>query len=583
MKRIYSLILATLAVIAVSSCLNQEDETGFTPEKPVISFSEGSVTVDKEASEITITINSNLPWRVKSNATWVKLDVSNGLESSTITATIARNRLRSERTAQLTAWVTEDSKATMTIVQAPADASESVTYHVKVDGDGLASGTSWEEATTLPTAIDAAGDGDVILVAAGTYTPVALIPGGESAEEKTFEIHSNFTIEGGYPADAVTGAVADPANNETILSGNLGTTQAYHVVVVSAIKSNDHKAVLKNLTIKDGKGHSVNKDIYRFAGESTFDAGEGAGMTIGVSNLEMINCKITGNNAYMAAGCTIAYGANVIFRNCTVNDNYASGNGAGIWNQGEVTMYDCTVANNRADLACAGYYGVGGKSRIYNTAFIGNDNEKGGKLGGGAYLREGKDPARSSDAIFVNCTFADNKSGSGGAIAVYGTTSPASAAHATFISCTIKGNSAAKGGGIWMNNQTCTATLHNCILSGNSTDIEYGGTAVATESQVTKGLGIYGSALLNAEGTTVGGWSFDASSMLGALDFYNGGYAKSFSLVVADNNPAVDQGMSADQLSNLATELSLDAELTAKDQNGQNRTKKSIGSYASNN
>lgn len=582
MKKIYSILTILFAAFAVSACLNHEDNTGFTPETPKISFSESSINVAKEASEITITINSNLPWRIKSNATWVKFDETRGMESGQIKATIARNRLREERVAELTAWITEQGKATMSITQAAAEASEPITFHVKVDGNGLSDGASWEEATTLPTALDAAGDGDRILLAAGTYTPVALIPGGEAEEEKTFEIHSNFTIEGGYPADAVTGAVADPAN-ETILSGNLGSTQAYHVVVVSAVKSDDCKAVLKNLTIKDGKGYSTNKEIYRYAGESTFDAGEGAGMTIGVSNLEMINCRIVDNSAYMAAGCTIAYGGNVVFRNCTVNNNVVSGNGAGVWNQGEITMYDCTISNNRADLACAGYYGVGGKSRIYNTAFIGNDNEKGGKLGGGAYLREGKEPARSSDAIFVNCTFAENKSGSGGAVAVYGTTSPASAAHATFISCTIKGNTASKGGGIWMNNQTCTATLHNCIISGNSTDIEYGGTAVASESQVTKGIGIYGSALLNAEGTTVGGWSFDAATMLDKLDYWNNSLTKSFALVAGATNPAVDQGMSTSELSSLATDLKLDSDLTSKDQNGQERTKKSIGSYAFNN
>ena len=579
MKKIYSLLTVLFAAVIVSGCLNYEDKTGFTPEKPVISFSENSVNVAKDAGEVTITITSNLPWRIKSDAAWVKLGTSNGMESGQVTATISRNRLREERTATLTAWVTENSKATMSIVQAAAEASESITYHVKVDGDGLASGASWEEATTLPTAIDAAGDGDVILLAAGTYTPTALIPGGEAAEERTFEIHSNFTLEGGYPADAVTGAVADPANNQTILSGNLGTSQAYHVMVISAIKITSNKVVLKNLTIRDGKGHSTNKAIYRYSGDSTFDAGEGAGMSIGVSNVEMINCHITGNSGYMAAGCIIDFGGNVTMKNCSVSENTVNGNGAGLWNEGEVTMYDCTISNNRADFACAGYYGVGGVSRAYNSSFIGNDNAKGGKLGGGAYLREGN--SRGADAIFVNCTFADNKSGSGGAIAIYGTS--AVGANATLISCTIKGNTATKGGGIWVNNQTPTITLHNSIISGNSTDIELGGTAVATDAQVIKGLGIYGSSLLNAEGTTVSGWSFDAATMLDKLDYWNNSLTKSFALVAGDTNPAIDQGMSSAELSALALELSVDADIAGKDQNGQDRTKKSIGSYAYNN
>lgn len=576
MKKIYGIIITIIAAFAVTGCLNKEDETGFVPQTPEISFTQESVNVEKGGGEVVITLNSNLPWRIRSSASWVSCNESNGPEGGDITIKVARNRLREERTAVLTAWVTEQSYATISIIQAPAEASESITYHVKVDGDGLASGASWEEATTLPTALDAAGDGDVILLAAGTYTPVALISGGETEEEKTFDIHSNFTVEGGYPADAVTGAVADPAN-ETILSGNLGTTQAYHVVVVSAVKNANNKVVLRNLTIRDGKGHSKNKEIYRYAGESEFDAGEGAGLCIGVSDVEMSNCTITGNAGAYAGGCIIAYGANVIFDKCTFNANTVTGNGGGVWNEGDIIMYDCTVSNNRAGLACAGYYGVGGKSRIYNSSFIGNDNAKGGKLGGGVYLREGN--SRGADAVFVNCTFADNKSGSGGAIAVYGTS--AVGASAKLISCTIKGNTAAKGGGIWMNNATPTAAIYNTIISGNSSEIEYGGTVQALESQVTRNTSIIGASLFGTDASAVSGWSFDAGSMMGPLDFHDGGFTKSFSLVDVAGNPAADQGMGAEALQGIAGEMpDVETGYAGKDQNGKARTRNSIGSYA---
>lgn len=565
------------AAAVLTGCLGRPDETGFTPEAPQIFFSEEVVNVEKGGGDVAVTLVSNLPWRVKSNAAWVKVARNSGLEGGEIVLTVAKNRLREERTATLTAWITEDSKAAVRIVQAPAEASESITYHVKVDGDGLASGASWEEATTLPTALDAAGDGDVILLAAGTYSPVALISGGESEEEKTFDIHSNFTLEGGYPADAVTGSAADPANNETVLSGSLGATQAYHVVVVSAIKSDVNKVILRNLTITGGKGHKKNKEILRYAGESEFDAGEGAGLCIGVSNVEMVNCKVDGNAGAYAGGCIIAFGANAVFDRCTFNANTVTGNGGGVWNEGDIVMYGCSVSNNRADLACAGYYGVGGKSRIYNSSFIGNDNAKGGKLGGGAYLREGN--GRGSDAVFVNCTFADNSSSSGGALAIYGTS--AVGASAKLISCTIKGNTATRGGAIWMNNATPTAAVYNCIITGNSTEIEYGGTVMATERQVTKQTSIVGSVLLGADGTAVSGWSFDGNSMLGTLGYYNGGCTQSFPLVAGDRNPAAGQGMGAEELRSLAGEFAdVEAGYAAKDQNNRERTGKSIGSYA---
>ncbi len=576
MKKTTYLILAIVAAFAASGCLNVTDDTGFTPETPSISFTQESVNVEKGGGEINIALNSNLPWRIKSDASWVSFSRNNGLEGGDITVKVTRNRLREARTAVLTAWITEQSTAKISVVQAPADASESITYHVKVDGDGLASGASWEEATTLPTALDAAGDGDVILLAAGTYSPVALIAGGEEEEEKTFDIHSNFTLEGGYPADAVTGAVADPSN-ETVLSGNLGTTQAYHVMVISAVKNETNKVHLKNLTIQDGKTRSKNKEIYRYAGNSKFDAGKGAGLCIGVSRVELTNCRIIGNSGYMAGGCAVDYGAEAVFRNCSITGNTITGNGAGLWNEGDIVMYDCSVSNNTTSLNCAGYYGVGGKSRIYNSSFIGNDNAIGGKLGGGAYLREGN--SRGADAVFVNCTFADNKSGSGGALAVYGTS--AVGASAKLISCTIKGNTASKGGGIWINNATPTVALYNTIVSGNSTEVEYGGSVQAQESQLTKHTVIVGSSLTGADGSSVEGWSFDAGSMLGALGYYNGGLTQSFPLVDGAANPAVSQGMSSDELVSVAGGFSdVEAELALKDQNGRERTGRTIGAYA---
>lgn len=580
MKHIYVSIAALFLLMSMVSCLNEVDDTGFEPAVPAISFDGDTVKVTRLGGDQTVVINSNLPWRIKSSAPWISFPVGNGLEGGEVVFNVQRNRGRQERSALLTAWITEESVDTLYVVQEPADVSESVTYHVKADGDGLASGISWEEATTLPTAIDAAADGDVILLAAGTYSPVALINGGETEEEKTFDIHSNFTMEGGYPADAVTGAVADPDNNETILSGIIGETQAYHVVVVSAQKSETHKVVLKNLTIRDGKGYEVNKVIYRNSGGVNFDAGEGAGMSIGASIVEMTNCIITANEGAYAGGCIIADGADVVFSQCVISDNTVTGNGGGVWNEGSVTMYDCTVANNKAGLACAGYYGVGGRSRIYNSSFTGNDNMKGGKLGGGAYLREGN--SRGADAIFVNCTFAENKSASGGGLACYGTS--AVGASVCLVSCTITDNEAAHGGGVWMNNATPTLKLHNCILSGNNTDLEYGGTVMATEAQVTKRISVVGSGLVGAEGEAISGWSFNAAAMLGTLDYWNGSLTRSCPLVSGADNPAVSNGMTAEQLGALAATLDgVEAEYVLKDQNGTERIVNSIGSVVSGN
>ena len=131
-----------------------------------------------------------------------------------------------------------------------------------------------------------------------------------------------------------------------------------------------------------------------------------------------------------------------------------------------------------------------------------------------------------------------------------------------------------------MYNATPKAAIYNCIISDNSSDISLTGTAQGNDTQVSKQTSIIGASLLDADGSTLGGWSFNAGSMLGALDFYNGGLTRSFSLIDSDTNPAADQGMSSAALQAVATEHGAEPEYAATDQNGKERTRNSIGSYA---
>lgn len=584
MKHIYKIMVILAAALAFAGCLQSvEDNTGFTPQTPSISFSEEVMEVENAGGEISLQLNSNLPWRVKTDATWLTISKENGLEGGTIIVTAAKNRLREIREGVVTAWVTEDYKAYITIRQAAASASESFTYYVKTDGNGTSDGLSWENATTLPTALELVGEGDKICLAAGTYTPVALISGGETEKERTFEIHSNFTIEGGYPADAATGAVADPAN-ETILDG--ASVSAYHVVVISAPQSATGKVVLKNLTIQGGTGHTVTEEIRRQAGATLVDAAYGAGLYIGRANAEIINCKSTGNTGTHAAGCFIAPGAVVTFEGCSFIGNTVTANGGGVWNSGgNIVMNNCTIAQNTAAQQAAGFYSIdaGGTlsvSRIYNSSFYENDNTKSAdkRSGGAAYIRAG------SDAVFVNCSFSGNKSGWGAVVQGHGTSALPS--NTVLINCTMTGNHANNGGGaLFAYNVGAQITAYNCIISGNTTSgyaPETGTLDGVDASRVLVKNSILGSGLVDENGGNVGGWSFAPASMLGAFDYYAGALTKSFPLVVSADNPAVDQGMSNADLTSLAATFNpvVDAAKIVADQNGEARTKKSIGASA---
>ena len=585
MKNIFKTLTMLAAAFVFAGCLNSIDDTGFEPEKPKISFSEESLSIDQNGGELPVRVISNLPWRIKSDAAWLTISEASALEGKDIVLTVAKNRTRKERVATITAWIVADKPVTMTVTQAPTPAGVSFTYYVKADGDGLAEGFTWETATTLPTAMEKAADGDKICVAAGTYTPLTLINGGESEKERTFEIHSNFTIEGGYPANATTGAVADPANNETIFDG-LGS--AYHVVVVSA-SQDQNPAVLKNITITGGRTHTANQQTYRQAGENMVDVGIGGGLYIGKANFVMENCRVIANAAALAAGCYITPGANVTFRNCVFQSNSADSNGGGIWNAGgTVHMYDCTIAQNTCAQQAAGYYSIdsGGTitvSRIYNTTFYGNDctqkNEK--RSGGALYIRAG------SDAVFVNCTFTGNKAGWGAAISGHGTgQEPAKLSKTTFFNCTITGNHANNGGGgLFAYNVGAQINAYNCIISGNTSS------GIAADAGVSDGVeanrvmvksSILGSSLTDANGNSAGG-AFSPESMLGSFGLYEGGLTQCFPLIGTDN-PAVDGGISNSELEELAStgfNPAIETTILLKDQNGTPRTKKSIGSYNS--
>lgn len=585
MKNIFKTLTILAAAFLFAGCLNSIDDSGFEPTKPKISFSEESLSIDQNGGELPVRIISNLPWRVKSDAAWLTISESSALEGKDIVLTVAKNRTRKERVATVTAWIVADKPVTMTVTQAPTPAGVSFTYYVKADGDGLAEGFTWETATTLPTAMEKAADGDKICVAAGTYTPLTLINGGESEKERTFEIHSNFTIEGGYPADATTGAVADPANNETIFDG-IGS--AYHVVVVSAAQD-QNPAVLKNITITGGRTHTANQQTYRQAGENMVDVGLGGGLYIGKANFVMENCRVIANAAALAAGCYITPGADVTFRNCVFQSNSADSNAGGIWNcGGTVHMYDCTIAQNTCAQQAAGYYSIDSAgtitvSRIYNTTFYGNDctqkNEK--RSGGALYIRAG------SDAVFVNCTFTGNKAGWGAAISGHGTgQEPAKLSKSTFFNCTITGNHANNGGGgLFAYNVGAQINAYNCIISGNTSS------GIAADAGVLDGVeanrvmvksSVLGSSLTDANGSNAGG-SFSPESMLGSFGLYDGGLTQCFPLIGTDN-PAVDGGISNTELEEIAStgfNPVIDTELLLKDQNGTPRTKKSIGSYNS--
>lgn len=591
MKRTFIFILSALSCI---SCLKDFEDTSFTPEKAVITFSKPSESVDKDARSFEVEVASNLPWRASSSVSWATVSPIRGTGPATLTITVQKNRTVEDREGYIRISVTEDQYADFHITQGRSTGGSANTYYVKVDGNSDASGLSWENATTLGAAFDLAADGDSILVAAGTYSPTAFLTSSDNADlsNKTFEIHSNFALIGGYPANVDDTSFDkqtsyDPSLNVTTLSGDVdATTKAYHVVTVTAAKVEGKKAVLKGFTITGGQT-STTDESYSIGGLS-YSKAYGGGIVTGACVIDMADLIVTGNVAQThAAGIYAKPGGLLTMENIRIISNETKSNAGGMWNCGAtVYMNHCTVSGNISAQQAAGYYSIDSNgsasvSRIYNSTFSGNDctTSQAGRSGGGAYIRE------YSDAVFVNCTFSGNKAGNGGGIQGYGGNGKNSTL--TMISCTITGNTAtALGGGISLWNNYNTTNLYNCIVSGNllagttlASDVEIGsavGSAVPNMNYTTV---IVGSALYESYTSAKGGFTFDAATMLSGLGMW-GGLTQTHTLVESSSNPACTQGMTTGDLESVGASLkpAVDAAVFSTDQRGQARNANTIGS-----
>lgn len=571
-----NLLFFSLFTLILAACSEEINDEYFDPKNPELSIDQNEINVPKEGGEFSVNVTSNLPWRAEAKDAWVLLEGANNLQSGALNVKVGINRTLDPRETEIVLWITSDETKVIKVVQAPSEASDLIEhYYVKEDGQINADGKSWATATTLETALDKAVRGDFIHLAAGTYKPTRTITNGKAddTKEKTFEIHSNITLIGGYPADATGEATPDPENNETILSGVLGSDKVYHVVAITAPVEIGQKVTLKGLTIKEGQAAasgtgsvSVNgANYYRFYG---------GGVIVAKSVVNMIDCNITENSSGLhAAGMYIFGGATVRMENSTVQNNTGlttSSNGGGIYlDASTLYLIDSKVINNGTTGVGAGIYSFNSSSPtytyIYNSLIAGNNNNLLGshptRKGGGFYGRE------NSVTVMVNTTIHGNTGGVGAGVAIHGPSG--NEAKLDLISCTVTGNVALTNHGGYEGHANSVINFHNSIVSGN-------GGAVEGYQPATFRNSVFGSTVYGADNSAIAGLSFDPVSMIGALND-NGGKTKTC-VLTGTNNPAQTNGMTSDELKAFGEGLnpSIDATVMTNDQIGLSRAGKKI-------
>jgi autotransporter-associated beta strand protein len=182
-------------------------------------------------------------------------------------------------------------------------------------------------------------------------------------------------------------------------------------------------------------------------------SGDGAGIFNGgrltLKNSEVANNRLSPNvNNFRGGGLANDYGGTLILNNTTVDNNWVAGmgEGGGIVNYGLMTMTNSTVAANSASNFAGGIENFG-MFTVNNSTFTGNY-----AFQCGAFF------SLNGTNFFYNTTVASNSAAIAGALGAQ--------AELTLVNCTVSGNSASQNNGGMYNSGNLYLT--NSIISGNT-------------------------------------------------------------------------------------------------------------------
>ena len=226
-------LLGTLLLLSLAGC--KKDDDAFEPK---LFLGNDTFSVANTSSKHTIVFLTNQPWQVEADVDWIVFDETSGEKGKISLAFTVLENDDDERTGKITISA---NGATQQEIQVVQEAGNRDDIYVKVGASG--EGYSWDDATSLENALAIAVSGNTIHIAEGVYTPTVTVTGGkqDDAGDVTFEISKYVRLKGGYPADATEGSEANHQLYTTTLSGG---GVAYHVVTVSAPKTEGQKVIL---------------------------------------------------------------------------------------------------------------------------------------------------------------------------------------------------------------------------------------------------------------------------------------------------------------------------------------------------
>ena len=293
---------------------------------------------------------------------------------------------------------------------------------------------------TIQDAVNAAGSGDTVLVAAGTYS-------GPSNRDIDF---------GGKSLTVMSQA---GAGSTTIDCGGYKSTDGSGNHRGFYIHSGEANATISGFTVKNG---------YETLVSNIPDSGNGGGIFNSGSIATIVaNCTITGNTAdgYGGGGIYNYRCGTTTLTNCAIIGNTAysnrgvGGNGGGIQNiSGTAMLTNCTIIGNIASSKPSGPSGLRNRGRHTSSSNGGTNTRApvGDTLHGGGIYNTG-----GGMITLTNCAIIGNTASSGGGLSGFNDMT-------TLTNCTVTRNTAFNGGGIFYVNNSGITTLTNDIIYGDT-------------------------------------------------------------------------------------------------------------------
>ena len=383
-------------------------------------------------------------------------------------------------------------------------------------------------ATTIQDAVDAAVNGDQVLVVDGVYNTGSRIVNGlldnRVVIDKSITVQSvngpaNTVIEGYQIPGTINGDGAARCvyltTNATLIGFTL-TNGATRTAGTSSEKTGGgaycraSSSVLSNCVIVANAAATSAGGVYRGTLYNCTLLGNRADNGGGTSASTLINSWVGGNRATNSGGGA----SSATLNNCTLITNSAATGGGGY----SCNMTNCTLSGNTA-----GYGGGSDSGTLRSCTLTGNVASIGGGARSGTLIdcilttNAADSGGGAYSTVSMNCTFDGNTAtGSGGG-----------ANGGSLTNCTLTGNSAAAGGGI------NSATSTRCKLIGNIASGLGGGAISGTlrscmltrNSAGSSGGGAYYSSLYNctltANSAIVSGGGADSSTAYNCVLYYN--------------------------------------------------------------